>query len=351
MQIGEVIREYRKSKNMTQEEMANYLGVTAPAVNKWEKGVSYPDIMLLSPLARLLGTDVNTLLCFRENLTDEEITRIVKEVSDTFMEEFEKGYALGESYLKEYPNCKMLVLQLAQIYYSNLLFSQIEDEKPYEDRVWELVEEAEQSEDRKISESAMLWRITIYMGQNKLDEVEAILEKLPDVIIDKKDFYPNLYNRKGDYEKASEAYEKQIFNDIQIGITTMTVYGDLCLKQGREEQAEKIAEIYEKAVELFGFSHLYQGSMRMNYALQKQDTEETWKELEAYFMHLQQREIDYSDSPLFSRVNIRNNIRSRKMTMELMLRSIKTDEDAAYLKAAPDYEEKVARLEEILNKG
>lgn len=40
MQIGEVIRKYRKSADMTQEEMANRLGVTAPAVNKWENGVS-----------------------------------------------------------------------------------------------------------------------------------------------------------------------------------------------------------------------------------------------------------------------------------------------------------------------
>lgn len=40
MKIGEVIRRYRREKQMTQEEMANALGVTAPAVNKWEKGVS-----------------------------------------------------------------------------------------------------------------------------------------------------------------------------------------------------------------------------------------------------------------------------------------------------------------------
>lgn len=40
MQIGEVIRKYRKDKNMTQEELAVRLGVTTPAVNKWEKGVS-----------------------------------------------------------------------------------------------------------------------------------------------------------------------------------------------------------------------------------------------------------------------------------------------------------------------
>ncbi len=40
MEIGEVIRKYRKEKNLTQEEMAVRLGVTAPAVNKWENGGS-----------------------------------------------------------------------------------------------------------------------------------------------------------------------------------------------------------------------------------------------------------------------------------------------------------------------
>lgn len=36
MTIGKVIRKYRKTRNLTQEEMAFRLGVTAPAVNKWE---------------------------------------------------------------------------------------------------------------------------------------------------------------------------------------------------------------------------------------------------------------------------------------------------------------------------
>jgi len=47
MKIGEVIREYRKRKNMTQEEMAHRLGVTAPAVNKWENGNSQPLLPLI----------------------------------------------------------------------------------------------------------------------------------------------------------------------------------------------------------------------------------------------------------------------------------------------------------------
>lgn len=39
MKIHEIIRKYRKEACLTQEQVANYLGVTAPAVNKWERGV------------------------------------------------------------------------------------------------------------------------------------------------------------------------------------------------------------------------------------------------------------------------------------------------------------------------
>ena len=80
MQTGEVIREYRKRKNITQEEMANRLGVTAPAVNKWENGNSQPDIKLLATIARLLNITLDTLLSFQEELTTEEINSIVHEI-------------------------------------------------------------------------------------------------------------------------------------------------------------------------------------------------------------------------------------------------------------------------------
>ena len=71
MKINEIIRKKRTEKGYTQEQMASFLGVSAPAVNKWEKAISYPDITLLPALARLLDTDLNTLLSFQEDLTRE----------------------------------------------------------------------------------------------------------------------------------------------------------------------------------------------------------------------------------------------------------------------------------------
>lgn len=70
MPMGEVIRRKRKELGLTQEQVAQRLGISAPAVNKWERGSSYPDITILPALARLLNTDINTLLCFQEELTD-----------------------------------------------------------------------------------------------------------------------------------------------------------------------------------------------------------------------------------------------------------------------------------------
>lgn len=80
MKIGFQIAELRKKKGMTQEQLAAALGVSAPAVSKWETGSSYPDITLLCPLARALGTDVDALLAFEEELSEADLGRYMAEI-------------------------------------------------------------------------------------------------------------------------------------------------------------------------------------------------------------------------------------------------------------------------------
>ena len=73
MKIHENIRKKRKEKGMTQEELASYLGISTPAVNKWEKGLSFPDITFLPCLAALFNMSVDDLLGYEPQLTKEEI--------------------------------------------------------------------------------------------------------------------------------------------------------------------------------------------------------------------------------------------------------------------------------------
>ena len=105
MNIGNVIKKYRKELGYTQEEMAKRLGVTTPAVNKWENGNSNPDIELLAPIARLLHISLDTLLSFRKNLTDFEIEELIHKM---FSEEDFRN-AEEFAYMKEYEPWKKLL--------------------------------------------------------------------------------------------------------------------------------------------------------------------------------------------------------------------------------------------------
>jgi len=53
--MGRFISELRKSRQLTQKDLAAKLNITDKAVSKWERGLSCPDISLLSPIAGILG--------------------------------------------------------------------------------------------------------------------------------------------------------------------------------------------------------------------------------------------------------------------------------------------------------
>ena len=62
--IGKRISEYRQNKNMSQEEMANRVGVTPQAVSKWERGQSLPDVALLADICFVLGESAEISLTY-----------------------------------------------------------------------------------------------------------------------------------------------------------------------------------------------------------------------------------------------------------------------------------------------
>ena len=60
--IGKFIAKQRKLKELTQEELAEKLGITKNAVSKWERGLCLMDMSLLKPLSEILEVSVNDIL-------------------------------------------------------------------------------------------------------------------------------------------------------------------------------------------------------------------------------------------------------------------------------------------------
>ena len=65
--IGKRISEYRKKKNLKQDELAEKLGVSPQAVSKWENDLSCPDISLLPELSRILGVSIDEIVAGKKD--------------------------------------------------------------------------------------------------------------------------------------------------------------------------------------------------------------------------------------------------------------------------------------------
>ncbi len=59
---GELLKSLRKSKNMTQKEIADKIGVLPKTVSKWETGHGFPDVSTISSIAEILGVSSDTIL-------------------------------------------------------------------------------------------------------------------------------------------------------------------------------------------------------------------------------------------------------------------------------------------------
>ena len=78
LKIGKFITSCRKDKSITQEQLAEILGVTGKSVSKWENGICLPDALLYEPLCAALEITINELFS-GHRITDEDYKRIADE--------------------------------------------------------------------------------------------------------------------------------------------------------------------------------------------------------------------------------------------------------------------------------
>lgn len=89
LETGKRIQELRKAHGWTQKELAERLHVTDKSVSKWERGLNYPDMAMLEPLANTLDTTVVELLGI-ENVPEEKKVEAVTAVAVEETEQLRK---------------------------------------------------------------------------------------------------------------------------------------------------------------------------------------------------------------------------------------------------------------------
>lgn len=84
LNLSDNIIRLRRERKITQEELADFLGVSKAAVSKWENAQSTPDLMLLLELSAYFGTTIDELIGYKAQLSKEQIRRFYAELVKDF---------------------------------------------------------------------------------------------------------------------------------------------------------------------------------------------------------------------------------------------------------------------------
>ncbi len=259
MKLNNRLREKRKLLGLTQEQVAKHLGISAPAVNKWEKGLSFPDITLLPMLARLLKTDPNTLLCFNEKLSDVEIGAILNQVSETIRNVgFEEGYSSAMEQLKEYPHCDKLKYNLA-LSLKGALFLSNQSTDGYDDQIIQLFEEVAECEDITLAQNARYMLAAKHLNHQEYDKAQTLLDLIPEksTLPNKLDLQVNLLSMQGKHAAAAVILERMLLQTLQENLIAVTKLIPILVLEGKLEQATQLAnasQLQQKSYGLWNYN-------------------------------------------------------------------------------------------------
>ena len=332
MNIGSVIKKYRKEAGYTQEEMANRLGVTTPAVNKWENGNSKPDIELLSPIARLLHISLDTLLSFQEKLTDFEIGEFIQKMDKMFSEEgYEKTYQWAANTIKKYPNCNLLIWQIAVMLDSRRIIGECDNPDKYDEQINAWYEIALNDEEEKIQHHAADSLFGFYLRKKDYAMAEKYLRYFSDYDPVKKVKMGQLYMKQGKTEDAYEKLEDVVFSTYTTLNLTFGTMITQALEEKNHEYAKYLAKKMNVLANAFDMGKYHECAAMLNVVVAEKDVKGTFQMAKQLLENVDTMG-DFRESKLYQHMKFRDteNPYAKEMKKAL-LEGFRTEEEFSYM--------------------
>lgn len=305
MQIGAVIRKYRKAKNMTQEELARWLNVSPPAVNKWERGVTTPDIALLAPLARLLGVSCDTLLAYREELSPAEINNLTKEAQQRLEQaDFAAVISWSKQQLAEYPNCEPLRLNLCLLLEAWRVMQQADD-PIWDDFLSDNLEILLSSPNEEIRSKAAENLFHLCLRRENYTQAEQYLSYFSQQDPQRQYKQALLYQQSGRTAEAWQTTEQLLFQTgNQLSLLLHQLY-QIAWQENDAPKAQMLAEKQAQLARLLEMGTYHELTDRLDFACKQQDAAAT-VQLMKQLLHCDGEELAaFVSSPLFSHLQLK----------------------------------------------
>lgn len=257
--IGETIKRLRRERGITQETLADYMNVSTPAVSKWERGETLPDITMVLPLASYFGVSADELLGFDAVKNEQTI--------QAYLDEYHRLGAIGKDHEKfdlmmkayaEFPNDWRIVEE----YMWQLNYDPNHFDKPYGNEVHK--DELYRLCDRVLTEctldspryAALSILGGLYVVDGQIDKAVETAKRFPPSYMTQEWELENIWDRGTDeWWKQARENAWSIMYDLQVKIRNLGLYAPDPAEQIR--LLKKAVAVIELVLEDgdYGFCH------------------------------------------------------------------------------------------------
>ena len=253
MNIGKKIKELRKQRGITQEQLAESIGISFQAVSKWENNIALPDITLAPVLANYFGVTMDELFDFSLSEIDAEVENIAKEANALRERAPEQSREIIENGLKKYPENDVLLTSL--LYVINY------SEKPDETiKIANKIVEKTIRNDLKYD--AYRFLAYSYKVKGDLQSAKAAIDQIPEIYFNKLTEMAYLLSGTEKYKAAQKQKLVSCENLIQMMWKVAESYAE-------EGEYCKAIEETEKALDLIDIINQHQFDIYKDYFSEK----------------------------------------------------------------------------------
>ncbi|MEZ3427276.1 MAG: helix-turn-helix domain-containing protein [Lachnospiraceae bacterium] len=272
LNIGPNLIKNRRRRGITQEALAEYMGVSKASVSKWETGATYPDITLLPQLATFFHISIDELIGYEPQMTKEDIRRLYRQIChDFFKKPFAEVMGHCRGIVKKYFSCAPLLFQIGSLYVNHCMLagSPEASSNTLEEAMELFIRTREETDDVALQTLAMNMQALCLLQLGRSDEVLSLLSARPVLMMSPEPLLASAFQMQGNLTEARRTLQAGIYQTLITLLNLLSSYMALCGEDtvSFEESRRRILAI----AEAFSLKDLHPGTLLSVYLVLAQE--------------------------------------------------------------------------------
>lgn len=245
--IGQRIKKLRKKNDLTQEKLADLLGVTYQSVSKWECGTTMPDLTMIVPLSRLLNVSADELLGMKPVEQDDRKAYFDSEYYQFWKKDHEADLEIARQAVAEYPGDYRYLFWLASnewyVGYSAKYMGTDIEKKLIADSIRHCEIILENCDDTELRNHTIHSLVCSYRYTNRYDEAKKYAEMYPDDPESSRDDVLLLCLRGEELEKHCKKIIRKSLMKLCNAISDLRNYADAPFEEAIDVEEKLIKAV------------------------------------------------------------------------------------------------------------